>query len=138
MLQYGDDWIAPDVKEAFIQSLREQPETNTAAIWTPLYLVLEYYSYHSLNDDSIESFNQYWKFARMMETWIGGIATGAILSLSAIRWNNGSKLTIGETFSEGMTHYGRLLGTRIVFRFVLFAGLLAGILPAVLVDFLSF
>ncbi len=173
MLQYGDDWISPDVKEEFIQSLLEQPEAGipkgdfafppdlrlrsifaqsfqifrsqffaiafvTAVIWTPLYLILEYYSYTALDDDSMQSINRYWKLERTMETWIGSIATGAVLSLAAIRWNNGSKLTVGETFSEGMSHYGRLLGTRIVFGFALMGAALIGILPAILVDFLPF
>ncbi|MCF6312754.1 MAG: hypothetical protein L3J39_09915 [Verrucomicrobiales bacterium] len=83
-------------------------------IWIPLELAAEYIAYNIEGDDWA-SIGTGVRLENNMEIWIGSLVTGAIIALTGKRWRGGGQVSFSGTWSLGMTHYGRLLGTKIIF-----------------------
>lgn len=108
----------------------------TALVWVPLSIGIEYLNYEVFegDPDSLDSISNSFRLERSAEFWIGTIVAGGVMMLALRRWNGEKKLSLSETFGEGLRNYGRLLGTRFLGGLILLGILFVAIFPVVLIS----
>lgn len=110
----------------------------TAAIWGPLYLILDYFAYTTGGEAGIALANSYDRIDQALDFWLGTIVTSAAYHLSWKRWAGEPFTSVSTTFGDGFANYWRLLGTKFVAGILIILCVFLALLPVIFVDNLAF
>lgn len=98
-----------------------------AVIWAPLELLSSYMDYFVFGPEEL---GKSFRFARLLDTFGGIIATAGVLFFGQA-WLSGERTTVGASLSQGLSAWGRMWLTRFFYGLYLLGGLLLFVLPAI-------